>query len=52
MTPHIHDMNIYHNIAVYINMLHYSELIKLKKVGIHSHIKYTITYIMKAKFII
>ena len=48
LTPHIHNMNIYHNtvlstyIAVHINMLHYSELIKLKKVGMHTHIIYTI----------
>ena len=54
MTPHIHDMNIYHNIAlsiyvaVHINMLHYSELIKLKMVGMDTHITYTFSYLIKA----
>ena len=51
MTPHIHDTNIYHNIrsskyiAVHINMLHYSELIKLKMVSTDSHI---ISYLIEA----
>ena len=32
-------------------MLHYRELIKLKMVGMHAHITYTISYLMKAYFI-
>ena len=33
-------------IAVHINKLHYSELIKLKMVGMHTHITYTISYLI------
>ena len=46
MTPHIYNMNNYMSrysskyVAVHINMLHYSELIKLKKVSMHTHIIY------------
>ena len=36
------------HIAVHINMLHYSELIKLKIVDMHAHIAYTISYLIKA----